>query len=112
MASSHSEMNPLASSAVDRGLSGPQNDERHTEERFQRLRAKIEKYWLFRLTATGSTARSIARSGARRERGSIWVIVASPFEQAPNHDPQTIGENAPQAPENREHESVRNEFAG
>jgi len=54
-------MNSLASSAVDRGLSGPQNDERHTEERFQRLRAKIEKYWLFRPTATGSTARSIAR---------------------------------------------------
>ena len=67
--SSQSEMNPLASSAVDRGLSGPQNDERHTEERFQRLRAKIEKYWLFRLTATGSTARSIARSDARRDGG-------------------------------------------
>jgi hypothetical protein len=62
-------MNPLASSAVGRGLSGPQNDERHTEERFQRLRAKIEKYWLFRLTATGSTARSIARSDARRNVG-------------------------------------------
>jgi hypothetical protein len=67
--SSQSEMNPLASSAVGRGLSGPQNDERHTEERFQRLRAKIEKYWLFRLTATGSTARSIARSDARRNVG-------------------------------------------
>ena len=49
----------------------------------------------------------------REERwGSIWIIVASPFEQAPNHDPQTIRKNAPQTPENREHESVRNEFAG
>jgi len=75
------------------------------------LRAKIEKYWLFRLTATGSTARSIARSGARRERGSIWIIVASLFEQAPNHDPQTIRKNAPQTPEKREYESMDNEVA-
>ena len=34
------------------------------------------------------------------------------FEQAPNHDPQTIRKNAPQTPENREYESVRSEFAG
>jgi hypothetical protein len=43
---------------------------------------------------------------------SIRIIVASPFERAPNHDPQTIRKNAPQAPEKREYESMHNEFGG
>lgn len=75
------------------------------------MRAKIEKYWLLRLTATGSTARSIARSGARERCGSILSFAASPFEQAANHDPQTIRKTAPETPENRECESVRYESA-
>jgi hypothetical protein len=43
--------------------------------------------------------------------GSIAILVASPLEQAPNRDPQTIRKTAPQTPEKREDESMYNEVA-